>query len=1001
MRLHHLEITAFGPFAGTVEVDFDELSAGGLFLLTGATGAGKTSVLDAVCFALYGQVPGDRASARHLRSDHAPAGVAPRVVLRVSIGERTFRFTRSPAWLRPKLRGSGETRIQAHVVVEEHRGEWVPLTNRLDDAGLLVTDLLGMTAAQFTQVAMLPQGRFQAFLRATSTERHAVLQKLFRTDRFEQVERWLVDRRGAARRASGAAVDRVTEVLNRLQEAAHAMLPESWSDDPDTRAVAAERGQLAAWSADLVTASVAERSEAAGLRLAADSDRDVAAATLADGRRIHELQQRAETAGRELADLLGRAEELATLRRRLDAHRLAAPLEPLVARAAECRRTADLAAARWHDRLAALSRECPIDEPSRAGLAALQRDAVADRAVADAFRPRAAELANARALHAAREHELLQIAAELTELEAAIAEHPVALATAKAAYDQAHATATGLPLARQEAERLQEVLVTSRRHTVLTDELTTAQRDLVVATQHALSAKEAYLDIREARINGMAVELAGALAVGCACPVCGSAEHPAPAGGGGARLGRAEEDAARKAHEDAAFSQQGHEVRVATLTTELESLTARLDGVDRGALPAQLAIARELLESTTSLAGELDARAERVRILEGELDAARESRSRALLARATVSHERDASAATVEARSAELDALLAGLATDLESLIALRAAHCTLVDAAVDAFATHDETTRLAAQADDAARAAVRKAGFDDAEAAAHALLRPDRAEEVEAVLMAADAARLAAENALADPATKIATGQPAPDLEALEALERGRAAAAQAAASRLDAATSRSQRLSALDRTLAERLEDWAPLREHHALVASLSQLVEGKGPDNPLKIRLAAYVLSERLRQVVAAANERLTRMTGQRYSLEHTDDRGAGEQRGGLSLLVRDAWNGVPRDPATLSGGETFVVSLALALGLADTVAHEAGGTDIDTLFIDEGFGSLDPETLEDVMDTLDTLRDGGRVVGLVSHVPELRSRIATQLEVRKDRGGSTLRPVLAGG
>jgi exonuclease SbcC len=158
---------------------------------------------------------------------------------------------------------------------------------------------------------------------------------------------------------------------------------------------------------------------------------------------------------------------------------------------------------------------------------------------------------------------------------------------------------------------------------------------------------------------------------------------------------------------------------------------------------------------------------------------------------------------------------------------------------------------------------------------------------------------------------------------------------------------------------------------------------------------------VLSERLRQVVAAANERLARMTDQRYSLEHTDDRGAGEQRGGLSLRVRDDWNGVPRDPATLSGGETFVVSLALALGLADTVAHEAGGTDIDTLFIDEGFGSLDSDTLEDVMDTLDTLRDGGRVVGLVSHVPELRSRITTQLEVVKGRSGSSVRPVLAGG
>ena len=149
---------------------------------------------------------------------------------------------------------------------------------------------------------------------------------------------------------------------------------------------------------------------------------------------------------------------------------------------------------------------------------------------------------------------------------------------------------------------------------------------------------------------------------------------------------------------------------------------------------------------------------------------------------------------------------------------------------------------------------------------------------------------------------------------------------------------------------------------------------------------------MLSSRLQQVVAAANERLHGMSDERYTLEHSSARGVGEVRGGLSLLVRDEWTGESRDPATLSGGETFVTSLALALGLADVVTQEAGGSSIDTLFIDEGFGTLDPETLDDVMDTLDTLRDGGRVVGVVSHVPEMRTRIPAQLQIRKDRSGS---------
>ena len=253
MRLHELSITAFGPFVDTVHVDFDELSASGLFLLTGDTGSGKTSVLDAVCFAFYGEVPGDRHSARHLRSDHADPWAEPRVVLRASIGARTFRFTRSPAWDRPKRRGTGTTRVQAHVVVEEHRGgEWVSLTNRLDEAGQLVTDLLGMTCTQFTQVAMLPQGRFQAFLRATSPERHAVLQRLFRTRRFEEVERWLVDRRVALRRRSQDCHDRSAAVVSRIQEAAGVGLPAGW-DPHDLEQVAGD-GELSEWARSLYRA---------------------------------------------------------------------------------------------------------------------------------------------------------------------------------------------------------------------------------------------------------------------------------------------------------------------------------------------------------------------------------------------------------------------------------------------------------------------------------------------------------------------------------------------------------------------------------------------------------------------------------------------------------------------------------------------------------------------------------------------------------------------------
>lgn len=183
--------------------------------------------------------------------------------------------------------------------------------------------------------------------------------------------------------------------------------------------------------------------------------------------------------------------------------------------------------------------------------------------------------------------------------------------------------------------------------------------------------------------------------------------------------------------------------------------------------------------------------------------------------------------------------------------------------------------------------------------------------------------------------------------------------------------------------------------MREEHALVAGLASFVEGKSADNRLQMRLSAYVLGYRLGQVVDAANLRLSRMSDQRYRLLHTAGRSTGQTRGGLGLAVSDEWSGISRDPATLSGGESFIVSLALALGLADVITQEAGGSDLDTLFVDEGFGSLDADSLDHVLDTLDSLRDGGRVVGVVSHVSEMAERIPTQLQVLKHRAGSTVR------
>ena len=325
MRLHSLSVTAFGPFAATVEVDFEALSEAGLFLLCGATGAGKSSILDAVCFALYGEVPGDRSAARHLRCDTAEPGLAPEVFLDVTFNARRFHLRRSPAWQRPKKRGSGTTAQQATVLVQEIvDGRPIHLTGRLDEAGHLVSGLLGMNLTQFAQVAMLPQGRFQDFLRAKSEDRHLLLQKLFRTRRFEDVERWLRERRLVLHRESQEWSERIMRLLHRLDEVSGPALP-FLVDDVELAAVT-ESGWLSD-SVGAASAAAALAVEEARVSLAQAAHHSATCdALLREGQLVHEAQRRHREAADRLAELDASAAEAARQRETLHLARRAAPL---------------------------------------------------------------------------------------------------------------------------------------------------------------------------------------------------------------------------------------------------------------------------------------------------------------------------------------------------------------------------------------------------------------------------------------------------------------------------------------------------------------------------------------------------------------------------------------------------------------------------------------------------------------------------------------------------
>ncbi len=329
MRVHSLEMTAFGPFADTQAVDFGPLNEAGLFLLTGQTGAGKTSILDAICFGLFGQVPGERDKAKAYRSQHAAPDVVPRVVLEVTVQGRRLRLTRQPPWSRPSRRArSGRVDEKARAVAEELvGGHWVAVSTRADEVGHLVTRLLGLNRDQFCQVVMLPQGDFQAFLRAGARERQHILETLFGTQRFQAVERWLAEHRRVQARRCRDHEEQVATLVARLHEACSPATPGLHLDAVE---VTADNPALVSLVRQAVTSGAAEvdlarerLAAAATLAKRVGHDRDEAT-SLAERRERHREARRRHTALVAMQEVASARE---TLLRRA---RAAGPLQPLV-----------------------------------------------------------------------------------------------------------------------------------------------------------------------------------------------------------------------------------------------------------------------------------------------------------------------------------------------------------------------------------------------------------------------------------------------------------------------------------------------------------------------------------------------------------------------------------------------------------------------------------------------------------------------------------------------
>ncbi len=978
-----------------MEIGFDALSQEGLFLIHGSTGAGKTFLLDALCFALYGEVSGDR-SVKALKSDHAEPSAVPRVSLEFSSGGARYRVERSPAYTAPKTRGEGTTEKTPQAVLFRRVGdEWQPIASRTTEVTREVQGLVGLDAAQFRQVILLPQGKFAEVLRARAEEREALLKTLFDTVIYEQAGSWLEERAKTARIAV-AEQNRALEVLR--HQAAHEWSPyalqplEAPNDQEGLDRLVEQIAVVVGGTQDSLK-QVGESLELARKAMAAiekEADRwDRRAAALS---RLTELEAKQETVI-DFRQRLSRAEQAEALRPSVEAEQAARTALTTL----EAGIKAELLGAnRARDAAQALPASLVLLDlmalPSQEELGEARNDLAARRVELTALASQAMEAAQARARAAAAASLASRAEERLTRSTAAKESRQQARQAAANAFSKACSARdqlNELQRAAQEAHdraRAVEAIAPARKKE---NEATAAKAR---ADGRLNQAKAALNDHRRHQIAGMAARLAGGLEPGAPCPVCGSAHHPAPAqpsqdavSDEAITAAESELNAATMAAEQAAVAVQKTQGERAAVLERAGGADLDLETARTAALQASetLATAQALAETVASLEQAINDHEQELQALQASIQSA--STELAMQSRAAADESQRAQTLTADIASQLGDGVdpLQAVKTfePLEAALKALSGRCQ---------ATISAMSRLKQASGRLARD-LAGSEFTDGLAVVAALreehvrqLWSQRIKAYEAeliglrgLLASADLADLPVER----PGTAAAQ-------EAVITADAARTAAVERH-SEARGAQAEIERLTSEHRSGAGEL---AARRERAQLLSAVADRCSGKAA--PF-ISLQRWVLSAYLGDICRYANQRLELMTSGRYQLRLTDEGARGGRQAGLGLRVLDAYTGEEREVSSLSGGETFQASLALALGVADTVEAHSGGVHLEALFIDEGFGTLDPDNLQLAMDELDRLREGGRMIGIISHVGALKERIRYGIEVLASDQGSRVR------
>lgn len=1090
MILHNLEFEAFMAYPKRQEINFDTLNNAGVFLLNGPTGAGKTTILDAICYALYGETSSDRESAKLHSTYAAHSGTKPRVLLDVTLHGKRLRIDRTPAYNKPITRGArkGQMREEsAKATLAElapgadptDEKAWTPISSSVAEVNRTIAERTHLTKEQFLKVVLLPQGQFAQFLKSKPKERKELLKKMFPVEHYEQLFAALTEEAKTAQQevaqdenTQRGYLERARAEMLALQALLDAVDTDAEGTDTEGSAVegSVEAGEapenltaenvtaetLDAWVAGGVErarkTSAREKQEQQRLTDEADQNTRLLAERAqlqADWREYEQLCERRTR-------LTERADEHKAQREELAQARAAAPLH---AQYAQVHAESQALTARQQEQAACAS---ALDESGRALLTALRDEETAE----DVTFPEETTFAALPSLEPAEQQTQLEALldtlralqkkdAQLTDEEAAAAtllkqanaleqdksRAEKTLSDLTAAAEQLAEELAGYSTADEErtlaahlvteaqqkhdaAQQMQQKLDAASaavaeaekqsKRTATAEQK--AQEKWQASAQQALAATEEFKNLQVLRLAQASSLLARELKDGEPCAVCGSVEHPAPAqiAEGEQLVERADLDAAKEREDKAHNQARTHELAkdratkahqeaseaLAAARTQYETLATQGE-CDVEQTAAQLQEEQTRLaqaQSRVTARDGVQAKAERVRVEQQKAQEALRTIEGAAVEAQT--RHRDA-LARCEATAADLAPARAavGFAHRVEAVEGYRAAHQRLARAVLLLGQARERHALAAA----AAERLLGESAFESAELVHAAVRTPERIDALERAVAAYELehARLLegfGREAIVAVAARAAAGEQAPeDLQGVrEQVEQLRAAA-----HRL---TLREGERESVLRSLQALRGEYAAFRAKTAqrydraqMLANLAAAARGDtlgGYEH--QVDLVSYVLGAEFERILRSASLHLDRMSEGRYGMVFSDHRAKGSRSGGgLNLEITDTWTGEPREASSLSGGESFLASLSLALGLAEVVQANNGGIELDTLFIDEGFGTLDAETLDMVMGTIESLRDSGRTIGLISHVEEMKNRIPAQIVVEKGQNGSSVR------